>query len=164
MAHQPEDWPRLGVYVLREASDRKNVKTVLGIARSTQLNPKTVRKLINGHPVRRDTLLTLEAWLGWEPGSMDAVLRGGEPTRTTETDMGAAERLLRQRSPELRDQIERDLWDTLATIALTYEERLAKLYEFRARQESHHQPSEGKKDHPPPNTGTEGNNHGNNHR
>ena len=150
-----EDWPRLGAYVLREASDRKRVSTVLGISRETGLNPKTVRKLINGVPVRRDTLLTIERWLDWQPGGIEAVLRGEEPLRD---DMGAAERLMRQRSPELRDQTERDLWETLATISpLTYEERLAKLLEFRSRRESSDSPTRRKRrEDPPPNTGTHG--------
>lgn len=155
MIEKPEDWPRLGAYVLREANDHKGVGTVLGIARESKVSTKTVRKLIKGQPVRRDTLLAIESWLDWLPGSMDAVLRGGEPSRSQKQDMGAAERLLRQRSPELRDQIERDMWETLATISLTYEERLAKLYEFRSRRESRNQQNDASD--LPSNTGTEGN-------
>jgi hypothetical protein len=86
------------------------------------------------------------------------VLRRGEPSRASEQDMGAAERLMRQRSPVLKDQVERDLWDTLATIALTYEERLAKLHEFRSRRESRRRSADSPDDHRPE-TGTDGHNH-----
>lgn len=77
------DWKRLAEHVIRR-------RVAIGyqhrraFAAAIKVTDRTLSKLEEGEPVGRNTLAAVEVGLRWKPGSMDAVLEGGEPTPAVE--------------------------------------------------------------------------------
>jgi hypothetical protein len=104
----PEAWERLGKYLERRRGQlgygfrkRKEFAEVKGL----RLSAKTLDRLErNGRPAYPDDTLALaEVIYEWEPGSIDAVLKGGEPTLTPGS-VGAP------RPQQWDDPVVRDIW------------------------------------------------------
>lgn len=74
------DWERLGHYV----RDARGARAQKDITENGGPSDETLSKIERGRwkPTRSvtDTLAKLDSGLGWQPGSSDRVLRGGEPT------------------------------------------------------------------------------------
>lgn len=86
MAENGRDWKRLGKYVVQarvEAGYPKRPSFVEAIKRitGTAVTDRTIGNLERGTPVSDNTIAAVELTLGWAPGSGEAILRGGEPTK-----------------------------------------------------------------------------------
>jgi transcriptional regulator with XRE-family HTH domain len=81
MAEGAQDWTRLGRVVAAERA--RQGLTIDGLARHTGLGVRTLQSIESGSRAgyRHTTLSRLEDALGWQPGSVAAVLAGGDPTR-----------------------------------------------------------------------------------
>jgi hypothetical protein len=86
VAENGRDWKRLGKYVVQarvEAGYPKRPSFVEAIERiaGTAVTDRTIGNLERGTPVSDNTIAAVELTLGWAPGSGEAILRGGEPTK-----------------------------------------------------------------------------------
>lgn len=72
------DWRRLGDAIRRRRLTLDLSQEELG--RRSGVTPVTISRIENGHSAKIRTLWKLDRGLEWEPGSAEAVLRGGEPT------------------------------------------------------------------------------------
>jgi hypothetical protein len=69
----------LGEYVTH-ARREAGLATTRDWARVIGISENTLGKVENGRTVGRDTLAAVEAFFQWEPGSVRAILAGGNPT------------------------------------------------------------------------------------
>jgi transcriptional regulator with XRE-family HTH domain len=81
VAEGAQDWTRLGRVVAVERARQRF--TVEALALHSGLGMRTLQSIESGSRTgyRHTTLSRLEAALGWQPGSVAAVLAGGDPTR-----------------------------------------------------------------------------------
>lgn len=103
-----KDWERLSSFVL---SERERVEwSQLDLAKRMHVDVKTVRRIEASQSVWGTTLAALERAFDWQPGSARKVLTGGVPTARTETAIGDGPPWLVNGKPDLRDEVERELW------------------------------------------------------
>jgi hypothetical protein len=111
-------WQALGhavAYRLDELGYRSVAKFV--DQSGTDFSIKTIRRLVNGGKVSRSTLINVEKYLFWGPGSMDAILAGKKP-------------FPKKVEPVTDD--ERILWDTLVQLNVDQIDRVEHIALFRA--------------------------------
>lgn len=122
-------WSRLADYVVsrrREIGYGRQVDLVSGSA----LGMRTLSSIETGERTQynRSTLAALEQALDWEPGSIQAVLDGGEPTPTED------------RAPEPDDyppgltEHEKSMWDRMDLMDETARMRVIHYYRFELQQ------------------------------
>ncbi|MFV2172258.1 helix-turn-helix domain-containing protein [Actinomadura sp. LOL_016] len=70
-----EDWLRLADHVVTERVRRK--LDIKDVADSTGVTTRTLRKVEKGERVGRETLVQLELFYQWPPGTARQVLQGG---------------------------------------------------------------------------------------
>lgn len=80
-------WQRLGARV-RQDRARMGLKSQQALAHRAGVSRRTVAKLEAGTPVGPDTLIAVEAALGWAPGSVAEVLAGRQPGYEVDPDRG----------------------------------------------------------------------------
>jgi transcriptional regulator with XRE-family HTH domain len=83
-------WSRLGRTVRAERA-RLGYRTLRSFASRTGLGVRTLSDLERGarETYSAETLASVEAVLGWAPGSIRRILDGGEPTRDEDDDLTA---------------------------------------------------------------------------
>jgi hypothetical protein len=84
------DWKRLGATVTAERV-RRGHRTLVGFARSAGLSKTTMDSIESARATSYApaTLAALEDALGWQPGSVDRVLRGLSPLMDEDPDLTA---------------------------------------------------------------------------
>lgn len=80
-----EDRERLGQYVMA-ARKRMGYRDRKPWAEAIGISAKTLGKLERGEYVGTDTLVEVENFFGWTPGSAREILRGGQPTAMPAAD------------------------------------------------------------------------------
>lgn len=78
MAEIP-DWKRLASHAISRRVSL-GYQHRRAFAAAIKVTDRTLTKLEEGQPVGRNTLAAVEVGLRWKPGSVDALLEGGEPT------------------------------------------------------------------------------------
>lgn len=72
------DWKNLAQHVISRRVEL-GYRSTRHLAKVAGITEKTMGRLELGYSVRSGTLAAVERVLGWAPGSMDALLAGGEP-------------------------------------------------------------------------------------
>lgn len=113
-----EDWARLGSYVARRriAIGHQTTRAFANALASTPtpISEKTLGRLESGKSVNRNTLNTVEAALGWAPGSARSVLAGGTPTvEEVGSDSAQTQAEILAMSPEERAAMYRQIREIL---------------------------------------------------
>jgi len=84
------DWKRLGMMVTAERV-RRGHRSLAAFSAATGLSTTTLDSIEHGRAkaYSPSTLATLEHFLGWQPGSVDRVLRGLGPEPEDDADLRA---------------------------------------------------------------------------
>lgn len=79
-------WDLLGLHIADRAA-ALGLRTQMDIAQRTDISRPIVAALLNGHRTSysKRTIALLERGLGWQVGSVESILAGGEPTIRTTT-------------------------------------------------------------------------------
>lgn len=134
MPIEPEARRRLAMYMdsRRLELDMK----WMDVALASRVSYETLRDIRNGTrgDIRGLTKRAIETGLRWEHGSIDRILRGGEPSLAEPAPQG----------PDLRDDpVERKLWDKLTEVPeLTVEQRMSIIRHRRRETSGHDEPDE----------------------
>jgi transcriptional regulator with XRE-family HTH domain len=98
-------WERLGSYVRTERARMGGTRRSLAaFAKAAGMSRTTLDSIEHGRKDSYDpaTLATLEHALGWLPGSIDSILRGGKPKYDDDPDLTALVDLWPKLSPGSR--------------------------------------------------------------
>ena len=119
------DWKRLAAFVIARRTEL-GMKERRQFAPLTGISYRTISNLETGLAVSMSTVGMVENVLGWEPGSAQRILEGGQP-------------VIKGTEPEARtdyaDPVMQDAWDRLADVDLPDDVKRGMINYARAAQD-----------------------------
>jgi hypothetical protein len=106
------DRKRLGNYVVARRMEI-GIRDRRVLQKMTGTSDRTLGKVELGQSVNAATLGAVENALGWEPGSAERIMLGGEPVIKGESQPAPRKR------PAYSDPVEQEIWQSIADVVIT---------------------------------------------